>query len=399
MIKMLKKTIVIGIVIIMLTVLSGCWDSVELDNRAIVTAVGIDITENGELEVTAQVINTVQVSTGPDPGQGGGGSSVVVHSITGRTVFEAIRALTKMITKKLYWEQNRIIVFSEKAARQGILPYVDFFMRDHEVRKRSWILVTDGQASEIIKAGSETANIPANDILDILDAQAATSEAAREDLYHLAIKLVSDTSCPVATHIGTHTHAEDDGGTEMPGEKKATILGTAAFRNDVFAGYLDNRESRGYHWITGDVKSGIIVVKSPGGDDADISIEIRKTSTNLRPQLENGVVSMKLSIETETSVGDVGGELDLSSVDTYDQLARSCEIAIAEEINACLAKAQKEYGTDIFAFGELVHHYLPQEWKKIKDIWLSELYQDVAVELDITVNVIHSGLITKPIRK
>ncbi|HCX78166.1 MAG TPA: Ger(x)C family spore germination protein, partial [Firmicutes bacterium] len=52
------KTVAVLLLIIMLLPLSGCWDSVELDQLALVLLLGIDTDPMGDgFEVTVHVLN------------------------------------------------------------------------------------------------------------------------------------------------------------------------------------------------------------------------------------------------------------------------------------------------------------------------------------------------------
>lgn len=87
--------------LILSLILTGCWNSRELNDLAIVSGIGIDLTaNNGEFRVTFQVVNPSASST--SMGSGNGMPAVTVISASDRTVFGALRKASKRATRQLF---------------------------------------------------------------------------------------------------------------------------------------------------------------------------------------------------------------------------------------------------------------------------------------------------------
>ncbi|MGF7186370.1 Ger(x)C family germination protein [Desulfitispora alkaliphila] len=130
-----RKKHIILVLLITLIFITGCWNRVELSERALVMGTGIDKGEEGTVKVTIQVLQPIKKGV-PAAGIGGDGSenAVWVVTSTGETLFDAARNFVKQSGRTLFWQYNEIIVIGEEAAREGILPLLDFFVRDHELR-------------------------------------------------------------------------------------------------------------------------------------------------------------------------------------------------------------------------------------------------------------------------
>ncbi|PAK38788.1 spore gernimation protein KC, partial [Priestia megaterium] len=69
---MKRKWSVLLLMILVTVLLSSCWSRKELTDLAIVSAMGVDKTEDGRYTVTLQIINPGNVAGGM---QGGGGGT------------------------------------------------------------------------------------------------------------------------------------------------------------------------------------------------------------------------------------------------------------------------------------------------------------------------------------
>lgn len=390
---MKKKCIFIVILFFLIVNTTGCWNYIELDERAIVVAVGIDKADKeGEIMVTVQLLKPGELGTTTVKGGDSGGKekTVWVISSTGKTIFEAIRDFTMESDRKLYFQQNRLVVFSEEIAREGVLPIMDMFIRDPEMRSRTKILVCKGKASEVLKGESELENIPASGIEKLIENRVATSKTSEINMHEFMVKLASKTTSPIATKIELLNENNKD---EPPGIK---VSGSAAFKEDKFVGWLDRTETRGLLWIINEITSGIIVVESPSNKNKHLSFEILKASSKIKPELRDGKVIIVIDIEEEGTLGEQEVSTDLSTQDMLKDLEELKADAIEKEIRTCLVKAQKELKSDIFGFGEKIYRSLPKEWKNLEKNWDKE-FPDIVVEINVTAKIIRTNIILAPI--
>src|SRR4051794_23013200 len=115
----LLKVIPLSICIIMLT---GCWNYKEIDKLAIVAGAAID-KEDDQFLLTAEVVKTKgEKDSKPE--------SLKIEG-RGKTIFDATRNINKVSGKRLYWSHAKVIIISQEVAREGIIPAIDLFNRDH----------------------------------------------------------------------------------------------------------------------------------------------------------------------------------------------------------------------------------------------------------------------------
>lgn len=146
--------------LILSLILTGCWNSRELNDLAIVSGIGIDLTaNNGEFRVTFQVVNPSASST--SMGSGNGMPAVTVISASDRTVFGALRKASKRATRQLFFAHSQLVVVGESLARSGIEGLFDIFERSHELRLNSPVLISrNSDAASVLKILTTLESLP-----------------------------------------------------------------------------------------------------------------------------------------------------------------------------------------------------------------------------------------------
>ena len=384
----MKKRVLFFLTLIILPLLlSGCWNRKELGTLSIVQAIGIDRTEDDQISLTVQILKPGEVK-GP---AGGGGKGTWIVTSTGETVFDAFRNASMEVKTKLYLPHNKVIVIGEETAKAGILPLLDFLKRDHETRRMNYVLIARGKAKDIVKGEHEQEKISAIAIEGLAKATIARSKLPKVNLHELLKTINSKTSDPVVGGIKIVEKKENE-----KVKKLLELDETAIFKKDKLIGWFDGKKTRGLLWILGEVKSGIIIVKSPKDETKNVSLEIIRASSKLKPEITDGKLSITVEVKEEGNLVEQMSQVDLTKPDTFKELEKKQVAVIEEEISASLSKAQ-EWGVDIFKFGEAFHRKFPAEWPELEKNW-DEEFPKVEVKVVVEAKLRRTGLSTSPIK-
>ncbi|RBW68746.1 Ger(x)C family spore germination protein [Bacillus taeanensis] len=391
----MKRKWVVGLVfLLILNLLTGCWSRRELNDLAIMTAVGIDKgEEENSLLMTVQVVNPGEVAS-----QAGATNRtpVSVYQEEADTVFEAIRKMSTVMPRKLYWSHLRMVVIGEELAKEvGINKVLDFLSRDHELRTDFYLVVTkEAKAEDIVKILTHADDIPANKLFTSLEiSQKAWAPSVSVALDELISDLVSDGKHPVLT--GLKMIGDPKVGAEQKNVETTmseTILkysGIAMFKDDKLKAWLNESQSKGYNYIMGKVESTAIDVKCPKG--GKLVIELIRTDTEVKAKVKDGKPEITVDLFAEGNVGEVQCSIDLTKTETIEKLNTGLEKDIQSHMKDTIDKA-KEEGTDIFGFGEAVHRSNPKEWKKLKKEW-DEAFQELKVTINIDGHIRRTGTV------
>lgn len=384
---MKRRTLPVKIFVLILVSalsLSGCWNRRELDTLSIVSGVALDKGEQtDQIKVTVQVIKPSEIKTTTSKGGGGGAGGPAPYfdlTETGTNVFETVRRMLDTSSRRLFWPHNQIIVISQDLARGGVRKYLDFFIRDHETRLMVFLLVSKGQAADILTETTDLEKIPSMEMAKIIKDIGTTSFAPQITLKKFTERLLSKTTAPVAPIVYLTN-------------KEGHVAGTAVFKQDKLVGELNPMETRGLLWVTGEVKGGAIDVESLSGIGKN-SLEIIRADKKITPEITDDKITITVKVREEGSLDSEMGSEDLTKLPAWAALEEKQAAAIENEIRAALEKAQ-ELNTDIFGFGEAIHHKYPKQWKEIEPMW-DEIFPTLEINVTVDAKLRRSGKTTKP---
>ncbi len=398
---MKRKSSLFIMIFLLLNVLSGCWNRRELNELAITVAFAIDHA-NDQYIITTQVVNPAEVAAK----QGGGQrTAVTIYQEKGDTVFEAIRRLTSVTPRKLYFPHIRILVLSEEVAKKGIGDVIDFLSRDHELRSDFYVLIAkDAKAEDVLKVLTHLEDIPANKLFTSLEtSEKAWAPSMAVTLDELTADIVAEGKEAQLTGLqikgGIPKAEKSEHVQEIETDVDLKYTGMAVFKDDKLIGWLNEADSKTINYVQGNVKSTIGVVSCPE-EKGKVAIEVIRTKADLKAKVENGLPKGTIEIKIEGNVGDVQcRKLDLSKTKTIDDLEKESERRSKEMFESTIAKVQEEFKVDVFGFGEAIHRSNPDYWKKVKKEW-NEKFADMAIEVKTDVKIRRVGTIgNSPLKK
>lgn len=418
--RMIAAILALGLTAFLAT---GCWSHREIESLGFVNAVGVDTAlgkthwelpgeerDPGELiQVTAHVVKPsaiVSGERGPAPEK-----PFWVISATGYTIFEAVRNVSELSPRRLSWPHSRWVLFGEEFAKGGVARAVDFLVRDQETRRRAVLGVASGaRAWDLLQSEFELERVPGEAGMGIaMNASKSTSTIVIASVNDFVMALESEGIDPIALRIEVMPYMypyEITGDVTREQIKSvARLTGAAVFRSDKLVGWLDGREARGYNWITGKTKSGILVIDAPelslgrASLGSRVGLEIIRSSGSFRPKIEdNGrTIGIVIKIKAEANISDVQPYVDLyAHPGLWESMERLMAKAIEDEIMAAVKKAQ-DLRADVFGFGREIHRTRPKLWKEIRDGWY-DIFAEIEPEIEIEATLVRSGLTVRSVK-
>lgn len=381
--KIRKLTIILILCFFMLPALSGCLGGREINDLEIVIGMGVDKDKDtGKILITAQVVK--EEAAGRSPEGGGGGKAYWNVSSKGNSVFDAIRQITHKTGNRLFVSHNHVVIFGNDLAAEGLEKYIDFFLRAHEMRPTAIILVAEGRAADVMDAKPETEKFPALNISKLVKTYGFTSHIYKVNMKDFASNLMSPASAALAPLVGVAMEKES---------KEINVSGMVVFKNGKMVGELNHDEVRGFLWVIGEVKSGVLFITSPDGQGNAV-LEIIKAKSRITPEIKDGKIVMHIEIKQESSLSEQPTAENLATDQAFEKLQKSTEDIIRQEILEAFDKS-RALKADIFGFGEMLHKKYSKEWKAIKDNW-DEVYPTIELDIGIESKIIKTDLLKKP---
>ncbi|PYI50958.1 Ger(x)C family spore germination protein [Paenibacillus flagellatus] len=379
-----------GGLIVSSVLLSGCWDRTEVNDLAILTAGGLDLTEDRKLELSVKQY-VVSPSSSEQSGSlssdtGGGSGKSVVRSSCGVSMADAESHLQQVLSRKVFWGQDEVFVFGQRLAKEGLAEPMEFLTRHPIPRERANVFVSQSPASEILELDPP---------IERSVSQALRKMAENETGLNITIKELAEMMA------GRSRSAVIPWVEIKPGDGKqaafAYIIGSAVLKNGKMIGRMNDAETRGIMWLRNEVKKATVTV-SPGKGKGLVSLQLLKSRTELIPHIQGRQWSLTVRIETRDDIIENTSDLDLSVPDHISELERELEDDIKRRIQMALKRAQKEMKADIFNFADAFYRKYPREWNRNKDRW-DDLYSHLEVNVQAKVKVVRPGMTNKSIFK
>ena len=368
---------------ISLLFLSGCWDRKELNDRAIWLATGWDVAEDGGVEISGQVVIPANIST--QSGSGGGtGEGFFTTSAKGKDVVDALENLQIKLPREAYFGHRRVIFLGEEFAKRGLKNELDTYQRNPDISLRSDIFVVKGgKAKELLTISNPLEKSPAVTALKEHRESGGRGDTAYLNFLLAATREGIRPSIPVV-EISHSIEGMPDG--KSANKKIVQLAGVSVFDSNLkMLGYLNDEENRDMLWVMGLLKKMTLSVSENEGNS---SINLTKIDCDIKPKFNKyNQVSFTVNLKGVGTLQESNSGLDMTYTKNLNLLEKKFEKKAQKHVQQTIKKVQKEYGMDIFGFGEVIHRKNPVRWKSLKDHW-EQTFPDttITVKADIKIN-------------
>ncbi|WP_419873042.1 Ger(x)C family spore germination protein [Candidatus Pristimantibacillus sp. PTI5] len=371
---------------------TGCWNRVELNDIAVISASGLDW-KDGNWVISYQVVIPQAISS---QSAAGNSAAVNVFSTKGESVRSAVSKASQETSRRLYFSHTQIIIIGQEAARKGLGPLLDTYLRNHDSRETVSVYIAKGSARRMLEQLIPLEKIPGAAIQRMITNEEMNSSTFRQMTIHqLLLDLLGTThatSIPGLIVSGANENidrAEQLTHTSTP--SKVRLFDLALIAGDKLVGWIDNEESLGVMWLTDHVKRTTIAFAcSEDGAQKSSSVRIIHAKTKLRPELSNGKWIMHVNASADGALMEYNCEGDLAKPKQVEKIERLIEREITSIIEQGW-KAVRKQQTDVVGFGSAIHKKYPKQWSKISDSW-PELFPDTEVKVSIKVRLDSTGM-------
>ena len=160
---------ILGVLLLLVPLLSGCYNYRELNDLGVVTAISIDYDKDKEVFKTkAQVINPVKqqnANSGNEP-------SFLVFDGEAKSLQESFRKAVEISPRQLYGSHLQILILSEEAINNHLDSVLDFLVRNPELRSEFKVIIgKDKESIDSLTIQTLLDSLSSSDLLDSLTLQ------------------------------------------------------------------------------------------------------------------------------------------------------------------------------------------------------------------------------------
>ncbi|MDM5299658.1 Ger(x)C family spore germination protein [Bacillus pumilus] len=352
---------------------TGCWDLKDIEKLSFVRGVGIDETDDQGVKLTYQ--NLVPKMAGKQEADSPGYVNVVSK---GKNVLEAVSNVS-LKAPPIYSDHLKIFLFGKhQAENQDIQMTLNHFIRDDEVRRSSYLLVTRDAAAKVINQPLKSQQkIPVEHIFETSKNRSFNGEillptriGRASDYFQMGISFL------VQSVDAINGELIYDGAGIIHGKTRKLI------------GFIPATDVQSLNWIMNHIQGGVVPATYK---NSPITFEIKKATSKVEPHLKDGKISFTIRIMTNGKLS----EDQYPTEDSYDEkyIKRFEHIfakSIKHRIHKAVSHIQKEVGVDPIYLNQQVRIKYPDFWEQHRDEWDS-LFQEADIAYDVQVHILNFG--------
>lgn len=369
----------ISVFVLMSLLVTGCWDTLELEKRLIVASLTLDKSKEG-YELNVQVpIPTLIVGGGEGGGGGigGGGSGgsgpVQNFNGTGKTLSKALSQIQNQNSLPLFYGYTLTVLFGEKLAREGIANTLDTFRRNPEIRRQLWPVVVQGEAKKALKVETKLEQIPTYYLKNMLESNQRSGRIPASTLGDFFINISNDyMEVPLLNYI-------------KPMKNTFMWSGVAVFNKDRMIGLLNKEETSVLVQLREQKNGWSMEVPCPVGEGKMV---FRPTGVKRKFTISKEH-SVEIDINVDGELAEKSCGFKMSDSRSVTLVEREVAKGYEREAKALIAKAQNDFKLDIFLIGRYVHAYHPAIWER-RD-WQAQ-FRDMPVRVKYNIKLERMGL-------
>jgi spore germination protein KC len=408
----MQKTKIVGNLLMFLVVvciLSGCWDHEELEDKSYVIGLGIDHSQHeGRIKVTMLLAN-------PEVGsmQGGGGSAEKPREIItfdANDIIAAKGTANSIISRNISYDLLKIVVVSEDYAKdKSFITTFSDVLKDKEIRMNSYLAVSKENASEyFLKNRPKMETRPHKYFQYMVEHGIENGFIPDSTLFRYFKTLERGTDLFLAMYTTTEKvknpkiQMEDEyiaGQMNATGELDNTqFIGAAVFRKGVMIGKLNGQETRTVNILddTTNIKDILINIPDPFlNNHKQFAARVMKTKSN-KVKMDVKGVRLKIDITIPLKVEIMSNPAMVNYAKKKNQLIIKQQITthIKKVNEKLLKKTQTKLKGAPFPLPLYARRYFGtiQEFKKFN--WRKS-YLDADIIVHPNIEIVDYGKVAK----
>lgn len=371
---MKPKKLLILIFIGLLCCGSGCLDVDDINDRALVLALGLDLAPEGEILTSVQLPIINDLANYYTEGGKASEKPYRVKVSRGKTVFGAIPGLQSKTSSNLFLGQIQAIIISAELAMKGLKPLIDFMDRHPEIPLQTFILIVDGSAKEILDSQLSSKEIPGLSIRNFLE-----SSSKADMVYSLRVHEIKKRMLigPEAAYLPLIAYDDQ--------EKAYIIKGLAVFHKDRMVGRLNPIETRMFGFLAGKARNAYPSITLANG--AIATFRDVKCKTKYQLNMAGARIRFRIKARAKGFLVELTSNQGKFLPEEIKKITKKTEQEIRNGMLKTISRLQ-ELNSDLLGLGELLRATKPEIWKGLN--W-EESFPEAEVEVDFGYKIQRIG--------
>ncbi|WP_181909781.1 Ger(x)C family spore germination protein [Paenibacillus taihuensis] len=371
--------------LIMILFFSGCTDFDEPNQLAFVLGTAIDRADNGEMEISHQVVITSQAPS--KGGSFGGSNHFIILSAKGKDIYEAQQKIQRETSRRLMMNHRILIAISEEYFNQNdVRKIFDKLGRDPANNLRDIIVLIKGaSAKQFLKMKH-----PMEPLSSIGEDKKMQTNAIRNfSSRTLIIETLSEGTRSMLPVIQI-----------KPSKKGSNLMSTNTIVSKYAVldkqlkvkGIVDDVEGAKVGWMSGnETVQGITIPWKDG--IGYLSFRLNHLKRRIHAVRVEESKQIIMSVKAQAYLLENTTQLNLSEVDNMIVIQNYMNKQLEKEMQQTVDKVQN-WGADVFGIGEYLHRKYPYWWKSKKEDW-DQHFKEMDVKVQVNIELKSIGMIGK----
>lgn len=401
-----KKIFILTVIFLFIIAFSTSYNSLNIDNLAYVTAIGIDTSDENNLKVSFQFSSPAKSS---DSGKSETAPSFI-NTVDASSISNAVNLMNVYLGKELNLSHCKIIIFSEEIAERGISSEIYTLISDIQIRPSANIVISKCDAKSYIENSKPSLENLVTTYYEIFpNSSKYTGYSSSNTIGEFFNSLICSTCEPTAILGGLNTEPVNYS-TDLSSQKDSTIIansssiegkrgseniGLAVFKGDTFIGELNAIETVCFLNMHNKIDGFLISVPYP--EKANTYLDIYLTpdkSTNIDVSIINDSPYIKIKAKFSGIIQSVTNDSNYLDSNLLDSISSNCNRYLESTFLDYLYKTSIDFKSDINAIGKFAssEFFTIQEFENYN--WL-ENYQNASFEVNIDTSIESGSLISE----
>jgi spore germination protein KC len=368
------KKATIGILLVLVPLLTGCWDRLQLKNLNLINFAGLDIDEESGDVVLNYVVTKLK-----SPGQGSGKPITDMSEVRGPSLIEAVGKGEYTDQGPFIAISNGAYLFSKSFASRDPINELAFLLQAPYTAINTPILIFDGNISNLLKTseGSKE-DFPAEFFyfLKNLDKNSISPKISMMEFILSKEDPMGDFAVPLLKQ--TDTKIDLSGALLFhQGEKTDEELSVEQVRMLMLMQGMD----KGRQYYTGNFQY------DGEQKNIDYGFSVKKGDSRIIIQPESsGLPKVKIRVKLKINAYKLRNLIDNFTPNYINRMEKELSNHLEEEAAETIAILQKA-NCDVLGIGRQLRAYHPEVWKSLD--WRED-YPGLSIEPNFYVQILNT---------
>lgn len=366
------KKAIIGILLVLL--LTGCWDKLALRDLNLINIAGLDLDEE-----SGDVVLNFVVTKLKNPGQGSGEPISKMVELKGSSLVEAVG-------QGEYTDQGPFIsistgayLLSKRFVSHDPINELAFLLQAPYTAISSPIFILDGNISNLMKTSEDTKrNLPENlfNFITTLEKNVIAPDISMMEFILSKEEPLGDLALPILKQA----------------DSKVDLSGALLFRQGKNTGEELGKEqvrmlmlmlgkNKGRQYYTGHFQENGVE------KDIDYGFSVKKGDSKIIIQPESsGMPNVKIRIQLKINAFKLGNSIDNFTPDFINRMEKELSKHLEEKAVDTIAILQKA-NCDVLGIGKQLRAFHPKIWKSLN--WRED-YPKLSIEPNFEVQILNT---------